>query len=195
VPYPVLLVPGWSDRAKRLYPLRDDLLRAGWRANHIEVVDFRRRFGSNTEHAAEIAAALQRLVERTGADRVDVVAHSMGGLALRYYLHFGDAAQQVRRVIFTGTPHSGTWVAWLAWGAGARDMRPNSRFLRALNEVPALPAGIEALCLTTPTELRVLPRRSARLAGVRCKGVWCASHARMLRSRRVFAAVRAFLQE
>lgn len=191
----MLLVPGWSDRAKRLYPMRDDLLRAGWPTAHVEVVDFRQRFGGNTEHAAEIAAALHRLIERTGADRVDVVAHSMGGLALRYYLHFGDAAQHVRRVIFTGTPHSGTWLAWLAWGAGARDMRPNSRFLRALNEVPALPAGIEALCLTTPTELRVLPRRSARLPGVRCKGVWCASHARMLRSRRVFAAVRAFLQE
>jgi hypothetical protein len=119
----------------------------------------------------------------------------MGGLAVRHYLHFGDGARHVRRVVFTGTPHLGTWVAWLAWGLGARDMRPNSQFLRMLNELPPLPDGVEALCITTPTETRVLPQRSARLAGVRCRRVWCASHARMLRSRRVFGAVRAFLQE
>ncbi len=195
LPVPVLLVPGWSDRARRLSRLRADLLEAGWPAERLELVDFRRRFGGNVEHASEIADAVRRLAARTGVDRVDVVAHSMGGLALRYYLHFGDGTRHVRRVIFTGTPHVGTWAAYLAWGAGARDMRPGSRFLRILNERPALPAGIAALCITTPTEMRVLPRSSARLPGVRCKRVWCASHARMLRSPRVFAEVRAFLQE
>jgi triacylglycerol lipase len=192
---PVLLVPGWSDRAQRLRHLRLDLLRAGWPAERVEIVDFRHRFGGNVEHAREIADAVRGLLDRTHAERVDIVAHSMGGLAVRHYLHFGDGAGRVRRVVFTATPHHGTWVAFLAWGGGARDMRPNSPFLRALKERPALPAGVAALCITTPTETRVLPQRSAQLAGVRCKRVWCASHARMLRSRRVFAAVRAFLLE
>ncbi|HEY0305710.1 MAG TPA: hypothetical protein VGC44_12060 [Longimicrobiales bacterium] len=193
-PVPVLLIPGWSDRARRLSWLRSALIRAGWPATHVATVDFEDRFGGNAEHAAEIAGELQRLLSVSGSRRADVVAHSMGGLALRYFLQ-GDGARHVRRVVFTGTPHAGTWLAYLAWGAGARDMRPGSRFLAQLGAAPALPAGIEALCIHTPTEARVLPRRSALLPGVRCERVWSLSHAGMLRSGRVFAAIRAFLQE
>ena len=191
---PVLLIPGWSDRARRLDWLRSALVRAGWPANGVATVEFKDRFGGNAEHAAEIGAALQQLLAAAGAAQADVVAHSMGGLALRYFLQ-GDDAPHVRRVVFTGTPHAGTWLAYLAWGAGARDMRPGSRFLAQLSAAPALPAGIEALCIHTPTEARVLPRRSALLPGARCQRVWSLSHARMLRSGRVFAAIRAFLQE
>lgn len=158
-------------------------------------IDFRDRFGGNTEHAAEIAAALRQLLNDTGAQSADVVAHSMGGLALRYFLLFGDGAPHVRRVVFTGTPHAGTWAAYLGWGKGAADMRPGSPFLRTLGNGPAVPRGVDALCIHTPTETRVLPRRNALLPGVRCQRVWTVSHARMLRSRRVFAAIRAFLAE
>lgn len=172
-----------------------DLLNGGWPATHVDLVDFRDRFGANAGHADEIAMAVDRLRDRTGVERIDVVAHSMGGLALRHYLHFHDSGLRVRRAVFTGTPHFGTWAAYLAWGGGARDMRPNSEFLKALNRLPALPEGVEALCIHTPTETRVLPQRSARLPDVRCRQVWCASHARMLRSRRVLSAIRAFLQE
>jgi triacylglycerol lipase len=175
--------------------LRADLIRAGWPEVLVGTVEFRNRFGGNAEHADEIARAVGALLAKSGATRLDVVAHSMGGLALRHYLHFGAGARHVRRVVFTGTPHYGTWVAYLAWGAGAVDMRPGSALLRALRDVPAVPSGVEALCIHTPMETRVLPQRSARLADVRCERVWCASHPRMLRSRRVFAVIRGFLQE
>lgn len=191
----MLLVPGWSDRARRLRWLRHDLLRAGWPSSHVAAVDFRDRFGDNVAHAAEIAAAAQALLEVTGAPRIDIVAHSMGGLATRHFLHFGDGARHVRRVIFTGTPHRGTWAAYLGWGGGAHDMRPGSVFLRALARLPAVPSGVAALCIHTPMDTRILPQRSARLDDVRCVRVWCASHPRLLRSRKVFAAVRAFLLE
>jgi hypothetical protein len=86
-------------------------------------------------------------------------------------------------------------MAYLAWGGGAADMRPGSPFLQSLQRLPAVPSGVTALCIHTPTETRVLPRRSALLAGVRCERVWSLSHPRMLRSRRVFSAIRAFLAE
>ena len=191
----MLLVPGWSDRARRLRWLRDYLVQAGWPAPHVATVDFRNRFGGNADHAAEIGHAIQRLKAATSAEHVDVVAHSMGGLATRYYLHFCDGARHVRRVVFTATPHAGTWVAYLAIGGGARDMRPGSAVLERLHALPPVPGGVEALCIHTPMETRVLPHRSALLPGVRCQRVWSPSHARLLRSRRVFEAIRAFLQE
>ena len=190
--HPIVLVPGWSDRAARLGWLRDQLLRHGW--TQVALVDFRDRFGGNLEHSTEIAAVVGELVRRTGAQCVDVVAHSMGGLALRHFLATTND-HRVRRVVFTGTPHAGTRVAYLALGNGARDMRPGSSFLRELARHPALSVGVAALCIHTPLDLRVLPQSSALLPGVRCQRVWCLSHARLLRSRRVFAAIRTFLEE
>ena len=192
---PVLLVPGWSDRAKRLNWLKHQFIAAGWPEGAVGVVDFEDRYGSNIAHAREIERALHELMKRNGVERVDVVAHSMGGLALRYYLHEYDAARHVRRVVFTGTPHRGTWVAYLGWGDGAREMRPGHSFLAGLSAHPALPSGVEALCIHTPMETRVLPQRSALLPDVRNARVWCASHPRLLRSKKVFAAIRAFLTE
>ena len=192
---PVLLIPGWSDRARRLAWLRAEFVRAGWPENQVVALDFRDRFGSNLEHAREIEAAIGRLLDESGVDQVDVVAHSMGGLALRYYLHFHDGARSVRRVIFTATPHRGTWVAYLGWGDGAREMRPGHALLAALAAVPAVPEGVSAMCIHTPLETRVLPWSSALLPDVRAARVWCSSHPRLLRSRRVFAAIRAFLEE
>lgn len=175
--------------------MRSDLIAAGWPASHVTALEFQDRFGGNVQHAEEIATAARELRATTGSDRIDIVAHSMGGLAVRYFLSYGDGARHVRRVVFTATPHAGTWAAYLAWGAGASDMRPGSRFLVRLSAVPAVPPGIEALCIHTPTETRVLPRTSALLPGVRCERVWTLSHPRMLRSRRVFAAIRAFLRD
>jgi triacylglycerol lipase len=191
----VLLVPGWSDRARRLNWLQREFIRGGWPSTHVDVVDFRDRFGSNIDHAAEIASAIEELRRKTGAERVDVVAHSMGGLALRYYLHFHAGSTKVRRVVFTGTPHRGTWMAYLGWGKGAREMRPGNPLLATLGGLPPVPPGIGALCIHTPLETRILPRSSALLSDSRHQRVWCASHPRLLRSRKVFAAIRDFLLE
>ncbi|HEY0673988.1 MAG TPA: alpha/beta fold hydrolase [Longimicrobiales bacterium] len=192
---PVLLVPGWSDRGARLEWLRRQFLRSGWSELRVRALDFRDRFGSNEEHSAEIEQAVSALRAQSGSAAVDIVAHSMGGLAVRHYLHVHGGARVVRRVVFTGTPHQGTWAAYLAWGGGARDMRPGSPFLAKLRTLPPVPAGVGALCIHTPLDTRILPQRSAQLPDVRCQRVWCASHPRLLRSRKVFAAIRAFLEE
>jgi pimeloyl-ACP methyl ester carboxylesterase len=191
----VLLIPGWGDRAKRLSWLQREFIRAGWQSGDVGVVDFKDRFGSNIDHAAEIAAAIDELRGNTDAVRVDVVAHSMGGLALRYYLHFHSGNSKVRRVVFTGTPHRGTWIAYLGWGKGAREMRPGTPLLATLSELPPVPVGVSALCIHTPLETRVLPQSSALLPDARHQRVWCSSHPRLLRSRKVFAAIRDFLLE
>ena len=190
--YPaVLLVPGWSDTARTLRHCRRFLLENGWPETHVRCVDFRDRFGSNITHAEELQAAAAKLADSAAVTSVAVVAHSMGGLAVRYFLaHGGDA--RVHTAIFVGTPHAGTWAAYLAWGRGGREMRPGSAFLRSLNSYP-LPPHVRAHCIRTPIDTRVLPGGSAWLAGTQCHLVRTPTHPRMLRHRPTMQLIQRLL--
>lgn len=187
---PVLLVPGWAATARHLRQCRRFLLESGWPDDSIECLTFRRRYGSNIEHAAELARAAEALGRRKRS-RIAVVAHSMGGLALRRYLLDGGG-DTVDTAIFVGTPHRGTWMAWLAWGGGGREMRPGSEFLRELNERP-LPQEVRSFCLRTPIDTRVLPGDSAWLDGAECLTVRLPTHPRMLSHARTLGLIRELL--
>lgn len=196
LPVPVLLVPGWSDEARQLRSLRERLIGAGWPGERVLAMEFRDPVGSNREHARELSDALEGLLERSGAPATDVVAHSMGGLALRYLLA-REGAGPVRKVVFLGTPNRGTMAAHLAWGAGGEEMEPGSPFLDSLNALPAVPKTVEALSLRTPLDLRVLPGESALLPegeNVRNVEVCCPTHPGLVDDPEVFRIVRRFLR-
>lgn len=188
---PVLLVPGWFDTGRELAALRIRLLGAGW--SHVETLTFSDATGSNRDHAEEIDSLVAEVLEATGADELDIVAHSMGGLATRWYLKTRKDAP-VRRVAFIASPHRGTLTAHLAWGEGRDEMMPESAFLVALNRGAALPTGIEAITIRTPIDTRVLPGESATLPGVEDHMVCCPTHQGLLRHEEVFGLVVDFLE-
>ena len=189
-PPPVLLVPGWSDRPAVMRRLRRRLIEAGWAESAVDVVGFRDRFGSNVAHAEEVAEAAGGLLARTGARRLDVVAHSMGGLAVRLFLAVEGCP--VRRVVFVATPHAGTWAALAAWGGGRREMMPGSEFLCAL---PPIPPHVRCTTVRTPRDLRIFPGSSACVAGAHDVVVRLATHQGLLRSRLAFEGIRRALVE
>lgn len=193
-PLPVLLVPGWLDTERDLAALRIRLLSAGWEPGAVAAVTFADPTGSNRIHALELEQAALGLLERTGAPRLDIVAHSMGGLATRVWLREGGAGR-VRRVVFAGSPHQGTWSAYLAWGEGSEEMRPGSPFLDSLNAGPPVPEGVEALTVRTPLDTHILPPESATLPGVPDVEVCCPTHTGLLRDLEVFRIIRRFLAD
>ncbi|MHB1191717.1 MAG: esterase/lipase family protein [Longimicrobiales bacterium] len=189
---PVLLVPGWADTGEDVAVLQVRLRTAGWPADGVAAVTFEHPSGSNREHAREIAVAVDSLLARTGEARVDVVAHSMGGLATRYYLR--EHKGKVRRAVFLATPHRGTWAAYLAFGEGRAEMLPGSDFLEDLNSGPPVPPGVEAFTVRTLLETHVLPGASATLPGVPGWTVCCDTHWSLKRDPAVFEVVRNFLR-
>lgn len=67
----------------------------------------------------ERAAQLSEQIRKIGAPKVNIIAHSMGGLDARYAISKLDLGKQVAALITIGTPHHGTpladqGVAWLA---------------------------------------------------------------------------------
>ncbi len=187
---PVVLVPGWVDSGSRLWPLRDALFASGWDSTEVRVLEFEDPVGSNVDHAAELAAAVTALRDRTGSSRVDIVAHSMGGLATRWYLQEGGAAQ-VRRVVTLASPHRGTWASLVAWGEGGREMHPESDFIAQLEAT--LPPAIAGLTLRTEFDTHILPNESSTLPGVPDIEICCPSHALLPADPEVMALVIDFL--
>ncbi len=184
----MLLLPGWSARASFLNPLRDRFVEAGWGEAEVRTHEFEDPHGGNVGHAKELAVAIHQLRDGAGAGAVDVVAHSMGGLALLHLLLHLDASF-VRRAVFLGTPHTGTYSAYFAWGSGGREMRPRSAFLRSVGG--SLP--VPTLSVYTPLDTHVVPTWSAlRSCGEKAR-VWC-SHRGMVRHEGTFERLRAFLR-
>jgi triacylglycerol lipase len=189
----VLLVPGWGDRSRSLRHLRSYLISAGYSEECVHAIDFRSPFGSNIAHASELAAFIDQLPQ-AAEPSIDIVAHSMGGLAVRYLLgHVPGAARRIRRVVSLGSPHSGTIWAWLGWGEGAREMRPASDFLKALNRAGT--AGADLVSIRAPFDLRILPGTSSILAGARNYQLRSIGHRDLLRRKSVLEQVRQLLEE
>jgi hypothetical protein len=97
--------------------------------------------GAIDDYAGTTDAAVRRLHAVTGRPPI-VVAHSMGGLAVRRWLQ-GQAQARVRHVVTIGSPHHGTALAAWAFSRNTRQLRRGSPWLRALaeREAAAAPAG------------------------------------------------------
>lgn len=191
---PVVLVPGWYDTGRAMAALRIRLVSAGWRPDRVATLTFQEPAGGNRAHARELADSIDAVLARTGASQVDVVAHSMGGLATRAYLR-ERGGSKVRRVVFLATPHRGTLAAYLAFGRGGDDMLPDSPFLAWLNAGAPVPPGVEAMTVRTPMDTRILPNESAVLSGVEDHLVCCPTHAGLVENLEVFRLVRRFLDD
>ena len=85
--------------------VRDNLERAGLRVYRVRL--------PMSASTRERAAVLARAVEAIG-EKVNIIAHSMGGLDARYAIKELDLGDRVASLVTVGTPHFGTPIAGLA---------------------------------------------------------------------------------
>ncbi|RJQ34189.1 hypothetical protein C4556_03065 [Candidatus Parcubacteria bacterium] len=73
---------------------------------------------SNIETAVLLKQKINEVKNICGCEKVDLVAHSMGGLVARQYIQSDAYEQDVDQLIFLGTPHLGAPKAYLMWEGG-----------------------------------------------------------------------------
>jgi triacylglycerol esterase/lipase EstA (alpha/beta hydrolase family) len=113
--------------------------------------------------APQVTARIAQIAAATGAARVVLVGHSMGGLVARAYLRrYGGG--QVARLVTLGTPHAGSMHAWMMAGSAMADMRPGSAFLTRLNASPDHVHGVPVVSLWSWHDSMVTPQTSSRLS-------------------------------
>ena len=127
-------------------------------------IDLEPVFASIDRYVGAIDLAVRRLEEATAMPPV-VVAHSMGGLAVRAWLRLPGAQQRVHSVVTIGTPHSGTWLARFALTENARQMREGNDWLRRLEVSEPRSRRAMFTCYFGHCDNIVFPAHNATLDG------------------------------
>ncbi len=152
---PVVLLAGFLESPATMWFLR-------WRLERrlgVPVVALRPPpcAGELTLQAARAEQQLWQLLAESGAERVDLVGHSLGGLLARQLAEKGGKfSRRVRCLATLGTPHLGTALAFLLPVHSVRQMRRGSAFLEKLNAIPH-PEGVRYIGVCSTHDNLVLP--------------------------------------
>jgi len=124
---PVVLVHGYGMGRSCFSLLAARLAKAG--VGPIATFDYW-SLGPIERASRGLGRRIESLCAETGAELVDVVGHSLGGLVARHCLAFDSQRERAGRLITIGTPHGGTRNARLVVGSVARQLRTGSSVLQ-----------------------------------------------------------------
>lgn len=160
---PVLFVHGFTGSASNWDVMIARLIADGWSSSKLFAYTFSNPYdasdGANVRNAYEVKSWVDNILKRTGASKVNIVAHSMGGLSTRYYIKFLGGVNVVDHYIALGTPQKGTILAFYG------DMRPGSPFLRTLNSGDETPGYVKYTTICSPIDELVQPLSYCQLNG------------------------------
>lgn len=180
-PYPVILIHGtissknvWQNLVLRL---RDD-----------DFVVFSPDYGVHGTQdiptsASDIGAYIEQVLAATGAEAVDIVGHSQGGLLARYWINELGGEDYVHHLITLGAPHQGTTLMGMlgsmlttdmsqrvaaatirrVFGAAGMQQVIGSPLLETLAASPETRNHIRYTCYATRNDATVVPHENAFL--------------------------------
>jgi len=156
--YPVLLVHGYAATAGVWAPLRSALAAAGF--GHIVSFNYNSFAADPAAVSAELTHQALRTLAASGAPRIHLVGHSLGGLIVRCALaSSAPLSSRTASAVTIASPHRGAWLARLAPGRFAPLMHRGG--CPAWPEIDA-PAPARWLAYYADRD-RVVPPASARL--------------------------------
>jgi triacylglycerol lipase len=188
---PILLLHGiWDTGA--IFDQMSRYLRA--KGHSVYTLDLEPNNGdAPLEYLAEQVAVFA--AQTFGTQLFDLVGFSMGGLVGRYYMQRLGGIEQVQRFITLSSPHNGTLTAHGSFCSGGMQMRPNSSFLRDLNQDITQLNRINFTSIWTPLDAMIVPASSSIVPIGKQVLVWVPLHAWMVSDSRGILAVAEALAE
>ena len=157
---PVLLVHGYIHNRSAFLAMSRQLKRAGFR--YVDGFNYNALTEGIPEAAVRLGAEVERVLAATGAERVMIVGHSMGGMVARYYVQELGGEDTVDTVITLGSPHRGTYASYVGLGRATAQLRPGSSMLRRL-ESSARPGPVRWVAYWSDLDVFVTPIGNAKL--------------------------------
>ena len=199
---PVVSVHGYTVDGSMRFFFRS-MRAAGYPSERLFGFDFDGRIGhspSNRVHARALRDYLRDVVlPATGAEQVDIVAHSMGSLVSRWCIRFvAGCGEMVDDWISVGGPNHGTIYAFacnLPIDPACAEMRAGSRFLERLNRGDETPGAVEYTTIRSRADWIVIPTSSVVLTGARNILVRGYGHMKLIKDPRAHPSVRPAVRD
>jgi triacylglycerol lipase len=118
-----------------------------------------------TTSADQLNQFVQKVLAETGAEKVDLVCHSEGGLVARYFVQKLGGRANVDDLITISTPHRGLAVASITPGEASRQMEIGSDFLQLLNNNNPTPGVVDYTAIFSNDDGMVYPAENAFYEG------------------------------
>jgi triacylglycerol lipase len=186
----VILVHGFVCNRGLWNPWRPRLLERGVPCIAINLEPV---FGSIDHYPGLVESAVQRMTEVTGQAPL-LVAHSMGGLAVRAWMRDFDGDARVHGVVTLGSPHHGTWLGRFGYSPNARQMRLDGPWIRALAASESPQRYANFTCFYSHCDNIVFPSSTATLPGADNRHLHATAHVQLVQHPAVFGEVLRRLQ-
>jgi Palmitoyl protein thioesterase len=156
-PIPVLLLHGYVCNGGFWKPMADVLHSLGY---HVHTHSMEPVFGGISSYTQALFERIEAICRLHDVAQLQVVAHSMGGLAMRDLIAIHGGAR-IAKLVTLGTPHRGTRLANIGPGTNARNMQPGSPWLADLAARETPQPGVPMTCVVSYHDNIVFPQASA----------------------------------
>jgi len=141
-----------------------------------------------------ISAQIDAILARTGATRVDIIAHSAGSVSSRYYIKNLGGDTKVDAWVSLAGPNHGTDDANNCSFTPCVELRLGPAFLAALNSGDETPGSVRYATWWSPCDETINPDSSVLLAGASNHQTSCLAHFNLLIDPLVFAQVKSWIE-
>lgn len=191
---PIVFVHGFGSNSSVWSTMTGRFAADGWRSADFVSWSYN-SLQSNVATASALKTTIDSLLVATGAKRVDVITHSMGGLPSGYYLKNLDGTK-VDAWVSLGGPNHGTDTADLCAGTyvSCTEMQIGSGFLTALNSSDETPGTSRYATWWSPCDATINPDDSVPLSGATNTQTACLGHSALYSDETVYGQVKSWIR-
>ena len=190
---PIVFVHGWNSSGTVWNTMISRFSADGWTSAELNNWSYNTS-QSNATTASQLSAKIDDVLRRTGAAKVDVITHSMGGLSSRYYAKNLGGDAKIDDWVSLGGPNHGTDFANACFQTSCYEMRIGSSFLTALNASDETPGAVAYGTWWSPCDTIINPDSSVALSGAANTQTACLGHSDLYADGTVYAQVREFVR-
>lgn len=116
---PIIFIHGWHSDGAVWGGMKSYAETQGYKASELHVYDYSGMTNNPgiLEISSRLAGEVDEIAKTSPDGKVDIVAHSMGGLVARAYIKEFGGLNKVKHFVSMGTPNHGTIVANIGSGA------------------------------------------------------------------------------